>query len=685
MIFYKYVATCNKEYFDEIINSETPKHSRFGNEGMVSDLNNKYYNDYELDEKCLVAITQLRDGKIHYVGAFDTKKSSVSECILVIENRAPEVKVIKSEEITHEEFVRELTLANQNEWLFRSDDFIVRQLGIRIEAESYSIFDGPAYVLSEKIYSDKNADRKSVNKQLDDILASDSLRAEIDRIYSDENDKKFLGHPVHYLINAGDKGAADDIISILIPALLKNKRLIGGRVCDVDKIGAKAYREDNFYNIFKVGQGSTVIINLAVEGDVGRYANGYHDLLENIGKRLGEYGNDTLFIFVDVSGKRNISDDAIAALLANADMIQITEGYGDLKKSKAYLKRLAAKTEYKGYTIDDIVKYLPKDKTEYSVTDIYSAFNRWYGSGLKTHVYRAYKDQDIVKLEVKKKTAKPYEELQRMIGLADVKRVTDEIIANARIKRVRQTMGLENSATSMHMLFSGNPGTAKTTVARLISQILMDEEVLKNGHIVECGRQDLVGKYVGWTAKIVEEKFRAARGGILFIDEAYSLVEDHNSFGAEAINTIVQMMENYRDEVIVIFAGYPRKMQEFLDQNEGLRSRIAFHLNFPDYNGDELVEIMQLMIEQQGYKLESDAVLDKCLSICSAACKEPDFGNGRYVRNLLEQAILRQSNRIFAQKAGDELTKDDVITLKSEDFEVIGVKKQSKPYGFGGC
>lgn len=214
-------------------------------------------------------------------------------------------------------------------------------------------------------------------------------------------------------------------------------------------------------------------------------------------------------------------------------------------------------------------------------------------------------------------------------------------------------MGLPGVQSSMHMLFSGNPGTAKTTVARLLSQVLKEEEVLKYGHIVECGRQDLVGKYVGWTAQIVESKFQAARGGILFIDEAYSLVEDNRTYGAEAINTIVQEMENYRDEVIVIFAGYPEKMKEFLEQNEGLASRIAFHLNFPDYSPVELTQILDLMLEKSEYRMDErtrknafpsapmpvgkkitamDGLSETCWTTLSCARQTASFGNIRMVR-----------------------------------------------------
>ena len=201
--------------------------------------------------------------------------------------------------------------------------------------------------------------------------------------------------------------------------------------------------------------------------------------------------------------------------------------------------------------------------------------------------------------------------------------------------------------------------------------------------IVECGRQDLVGKYVGWTAQIVESKFQAARGGILFIDEAYSLVEDNRTYGAEAINTIVQEMENYRDEVIVIFAGYPEKMKEFLEQNEGLASRIAFHLNFPDYSPEELTQILDLMLEKSEYRMD-ERTREKCFSICADACREENYGNGRFVRNLLDHAIMRQADRLIREHQNGTLGKEEACLLTADDFEMIGLKKkpQSRQIGF---
>lgn len=682
MLLSRLYASCSDSFYRQIRNSEFRGRKPFDAESQIADLNNKFNSCYVVDKKHHITITDISNQILTLVVAYNSSRSGKNEIEKTIHNLVPEIEIVKSEEISLAEYKRELARANQMEWIRRSDEYFMKELGLKVHPDGYSFFDGAPYKIVENVYSANGVSKKKSLQQLSEIMASDSFYQEIERIYSSENEKKFMGHPVHYLISAGDKAAADEMIGILIPALMKNKRLLGGRVCDVQQMTARAHREENFYNIFSASQGSTVVINLALEGDNGPRASSHHELLDYISKKIAEYGKETLFIFVDISGKRNISDDAVAAILANADMIQINEGFGDKAKASEYLMRLAEKTDYDDYEVADLVKYLPEDKTEYTVTDIYRAYNKWYGSGLKTHVYKAYKEQDIVRLEVKNKESKPYEVLQNMIGLTDVKRVVDEILATARVQRMRKSLGLKENSNSLHMMFSGNPGTAKTTVARLIAQILKDEEVLKNGHLVECGRQDLVGKYVGWTARIVEEKFRAARGGVLFIDEAYSLLEDHNSYGTEAINTIVQMMENFRDEVIVIFAGYPNKMQSFLEKNEGLRSRIAFHLDFPDYNAEELTDIMKLMVSEQGYEIGSDEAVKKCLSICDEVCGEKDFGNGRFVRNLLEHAIMRQSNRLIKENDGLEITKKEAITLLADDFEPVSVKKQHSVTGF---
>ena len=236
----------------------------------------------------------------------------------------------------------------------------------------------------------------------------------------------------------------------------------------------------------------------------------------------------------------------------------------------------------------------------------------------------------------------------------------------------------------MHMVFTGSPGTAKTTVARLFARIMQENDLLSRGQLVEVGRSELVGKYVGWTANIIKEKFKAAEGGVLFIDEAYSLVDDRGgSFGDEAINTIVQEMENRRKDTVVIFAGYPEPMEAFLSRNPGLRSRIAFHVPFADYSAEELCEIARLMGKQKKLQFTDDA-MEKLGSAFEAARSREDFGNGRYVRNLLEQARMQQATHILRLDP-DTVTPKTLRTICAEDIEFPQIKDAPRRcIGFAG-
>ena len=682
MILYKYTADCSKLNLEQEDATKEGHESLYSRRSDITEWNSKFYTAYRTEKKFFIMISDIRKDKMTIVAELEMEVDP-RECVDYIRKILPEMELLACEEITSDEFYKEMIRTERNNWTECYIRSMKEDLKLATEPE-HSYYEPVAYQVSERIYTSQNMTRQKQSEQMQEIMASESFYEEMERIYAPENEKRFVGHPVHYLITAGDKAAADDMIALLIPALLENRRLLSGRAYDVQKMTHKAEREGNFDNIFSGAKGGTVILNLEGEKSTGMYATGNYDLAKALGNKLNEYGSSTLFIFVDISGSRSVSDETIAEILSNADLIQIQEGQGDLERATGYLKHLADKTEYHDYTIEELTRYLPKEKKLYSVSDIFSAYNRWYGSGLKTHIYKAYKQKDLVKIELKKKTDKPYVELQKMVGLSDVKKVTDEILAAAKMQKMRKQMGLPGVQTSMHMLFSGNPGTAKTTVARLMAQVLKEEEVLKYGHIVECGRQDLVGKYVGWTAQIVESKFQAARGGILFIDEAYSLVEDNRTYGAEAINTIVQEMENYRNEVIVIFAGYPEKMQEFLEQNEGLASRIAFHLNFPDYSAEELTQILDLMLEKSEYRMD-ERTREKCFSICADACREENYGNGRFVRNLLDHAIMRQADRLIREHQNSTLGKEEACLLTADDFEMIGLKKKPQNRQIGFC
>lgn len=260
-----------------------------------------------------------------------------------------------------------------------------------------------------------------------------------------------------------------------------------------------------------------------------------------------------------------------------------------------------------------------------------------------------------------------YDELMHMVGLDNVKQVVRQMLATHRINKLRKEYGFSDSQNSRHMIFTGNPGTAKTTVARLLAKIMFEKGITINSNVVECGRADLIGKYTGHTPPLVRKAFSKAMGGILFIDEAYSLVANDDKYGDEAINTIVQEMENHRDNVIVIFAGYPDKMAKFLEKNQGLHSRIAFHLEFNDYSTDELMNMLDLMLIERSYKITPEARA-KCFHILQTAKKAANFGNGRSVRNLLEKAFMNQALRLDSLYQNSNPDKEEVMTLKAEDF-----------------
>jgi probable Rubsico expression protein CbbX len=260
-------------------------------------------------------------------------------------------------------------------------------------------------------------------------------------------------------------------------------------------------------------------------------------------------------------------------------------------------------------------------------------------------------------------------ELDRdLVGLAPVKARIRDIAALLVIDKLRINLGLSAKPPSLHMCFTGNPGTGKTTVAMRMAQILHRLGYVRKGHMVAVTRDDLVGQYIGHTAPKTREVLKKAMGGVLFIDEAYYLYrpENERDYGQEAIEILLQVMENQRDDLVVILAGYAGRMATFFQSNPGMSSRIAHHLDFPDYAPAELVAIASTMLTQQDYRLGDGALpaLERYLELRSA---QPNFANARSVRNALDRARLRQASRLFAQR-DRELTAEELGTIEPQDI-----------------
>ena len=257
---------------------------------------------------------------------------------------------------------------------------------------------------------------------------------------------------------------------------------------------------------------------------------------------------------------------------------------------------------------------------------------------------------------------------EELVGLAPVKSRIREIAALLLIDKLRKNLGITSANPGLHMSFTGSPGTGKTTVGLKMADILYQLGYIKKGHLLTVTRDDLVGQYIGHTAPKTKEVLKKAMGGVLFIDEAYYLYKPDNErdYGSEAIEILLQVMENQRDELVVILAGYKEPMDKFYQSNPGLSSRIANHIDFPDYTVDELLKIAKIMLDEQQYQLTPQA--ETALGEYIKRRKEkPLFANARSVKNALDRARMRQANRIFDSR-GQVLTKKELVNLEADDI-----------------
>lgn len=255
-----------------------------------------------------------------------------------------------------------------------------------------------------------------------------------------------------------------------------------------------------------------------------------------------------------------------------------------------------------------------------------------------------------------------------LVGLKPVKARIREIAALLVVNKARHLIGLETTRPSLHMSFTGPPGTGKTTVAERMSRILHGLGYLRKGHVVTATRDDLVGQYIGHTAPKTREMLKKAMGGVLFIDEAYYLYrpENERDYGAEAIEILLQVMESNRDDLVVIFAGYKERMDIFYQSNPGLSSRVANHIDFPDYSSKELFTIAQLILAAENYRFSDEARV-VFADYIDRRRKLPFFANARSIRNAIDRARMRQANRLF-NGMGSRLNKQDLMTIEAEDI-----------------
>ena len=257
---------------------------------------------------------------------------------------------------------------------------------------------------------------------------------------------------------------------------------------------------------------------------------------------------------------------------------------------------------------------------------------------------------------------------EELVGLASVKNRIREIAALLLVDKIRENLGIAAGSPGLHMSFTGSPGTGKTTVGLKMADILYQLGYIAQGHLLTVTRDDLVGQYIGHTAPKTKEVLKKAMGGVLFIDEAYYLYKPDNErdYGSEAIEILLQVMENQRDDLVVILAGYKEPMDKFYESNPGLSSRIANHIDFPDYTVSELLQISKIMLSEEQYQLtpQAEVALEQYIT---KRKEQPLFANARSIKNALDRARMRQANRIFDSR-GQILTKRELVNIEAEDI-----------------
>ena len=527
------------------------------------------------------------------------------------------------------------------------------------------------YMINKKFFSQDEM-LNICNKK----VPNEQLKEEIKRIYMPRETDGF-GVPVHYILNMQEQ-AGQEAAKILVDSLHSNERMLRDKYMVLNTSMLCHIGMDLFLEIssaFDINDGGVVVISSNMEIDETNCYSREQEVLEMICQVCKLANREMTFIF-QLYSLKNGQLNYIKNNLSDMSFVEVQDTSLRDEMARNFLEKLAKK--YKIQETQSLFKLIEPQKS-YKAFELENIFKNWQKNYMQTVQFPQYsmfvKEEKIVEKEVSVNDG--YHELNNLIGQENIKKIVTDFINYAKLQQVCKSENMKVMQFSRHMCFVGNPGTAKTTVARIIAKIMKEEGLLSNGRLIEVGRADIVSKFVGGTAPKVKELFKKAYGNVLFIDEAYSLCDGRDRlFGDEAINAIVQEMENNREDLVVIFAGYKDEMQRFLDRNSGLRSRIAFEVEFPDYSEDELIKIAEYHAKKMD--IDISQCEEKIREIISLNKDNKNFGNGRFVRNILEKARMKQATRLVNENL---LHTSKMRELLPEDID-MPIKKTDK-FSFG--
>lgn len=664
MIFYRFscinqtkIDLVDKKVLDEMVNQDLKSYKSFCEETkdneiflfIVQDEVNRLVFDV-IFKKSLNNLNMIDDIAKNFVAALGKK-----------------FEQIKKDEISYNSLNHDLQQANDKNYIENVNEI---KSDFDIDYAFHRCFD-------EYMINKKNFTKDEALELCDKYVLNSEIKDEIERIYAPRKDNSF-GVPVHYILNMGGK-IGQEAVEVLINALHSNGRMLRDKYTVLFPSRLRCYGKDLFFEIlsvFNINDGGVVVISSSLEiGEKDHYSRDM-DVLEKICQVCKMASKETTIIF-NLSSEKSGQENYIKNSLSDMSFIEIQDTALQNEMAKKFLIKLA--NNYNIVETQSLIGLVEADKL-YKIFELVDIFKNWHKNYMQTVQFPQYlmftKDKQEVVKEASKNTG--YKELADLIGLDNVKKIANDFINYQKLQKACLVENMKVMHFSRHMCFIGNPGTAKTTVARIIAQIMKEENLLSNGRLIEVGRADIVSKFVGGTAPRVKELFKKAIGNVLFIDEAYSLYDGQDGlYGDEAINTIVQEMENNREDTVVIFAGYKKEMQKFLDKNAGLRSRIAFELEFPNYSDDELIEIAKLYAKKMDVDISQ--CLDKIRMIVEKNKHNQNFGNGRFIRSLLEKARMKQATRLVNDNL---LYTSKMRELLPEDIEVPVIDSNKISIGF---